>query len=109
MKDLATFSAESGVRANQHVRIASALPSPRSVGRWPERMSAVPLNGFRLKGSVPALPEKLGFRPRDVEEVGQREAFQECIEGGQGLEVERLDGCIPQSRIFLPRRRAKAD
>ena len=71
-------------------------------------MSAVPLNGFRLKGSVPALPEKLGFRPRDVEEVGQREAFQECIEGGQGLEVERLDGCIPQSRIFLPRRRAKA-
>jgi hypothetical protein len=44
----------------------------------------------------------------DIEEIGQREAFQECIESVGEFEAERLDGYIPQSRVFLLRRRAKA-
>jgi O-methyltransferase len=44
----------------------------------------------------------------DIDEIGQREAFQECIESVQEFEVERLDGYIPQSRIFLLQRRTKA-
>jgi hypothetical protein len=37
----------------------------------------------------------------DIGEIGQREAFQECIKDVGEFEVERLDGYIPQSRIFL--------
>ena len=44
----------------------------------------------------------------DIEEIGQREAFQECIESVPEFEVERLDGYIPQSRIFLLKRRTDA-
>jgi hypothetical protein len=44
----------------------------------------------------------------DIKEIGQREAFQECVESVQEFEVERLDGYISQSRIFLLQRRATA-
>jgi O-methyltransferase len=37
----------------------------------------------------------------DIGEIGQREAYQECIENVEEFKVERLDGYIPQSRIFL--------
>ena len=37
----------------------------------------------------------------DLGEIGQREAYQECIENVEEFKVKRLDGYIPQSRIFL--------
>lgn len=44
----------------------------------------------------------------DIDQIGQREAYQECIENVREFEVERLAGYIPQSRIFLLTRRAAA-
>ena len=52
-------------------------------------------------------PIDWGWRS-DIEEIGQREAFQECIETVQEFEVEQLAGYIPQSRVFLLQRRAEA-
>lgn len=42
----------------------------------------------------------------DINLIGQREAFKECIEDVGEFQVERLEGYIPQSRIFLLTRRS---
>jgi len=44
----------------------------------------------------------------DADLIGQREAYKECIEDVGAFEVERLEGYIPQSRIFLMTRRSEA-
>jgi hypothetical protein len=42
----------------------------------------------------------------DKDEIGQREAYQECIEAPDLFTAERLPGYIPQSRVFLLTRRS---